>query len=102
MCIRDRIYTGTAYSKTATGYTVTVEYGGEVTKTSCDTIVYTAVFTAAGVTPSAENADITADSSAGFNYALLLIPLGILALGGIGYGGYKGYKHYQNKKRGYE
>ena len=95
-------YTGTAYSKTATGYTVTVEYGGEVTKTSCDTIVYTAVFTATGATPSAENADITADSSAGFNYALLLIPLGILALGGIGYGGYKGYKHYQNKKRGYE
>ena len=34
--------------------------------------------------------------------SLLLIPLGILALGGVGYGGYKGYKHYQNKKRGYE
>ena len=95
-------YTGTAYSKTATGYTVTVEYGGEVTKTSCDTIVYTAVFTATGVASSAENADTTADSSADFNYALLLIPLGILALGGVGYGGYKGYKHYQNKKRGYE
>ena len=94
-------YTGTAYSKTATGYTVTVEYGGEVTKTSCDTIVYTAVFTATGATPSAENADTTADSSTDFNYALL-IPLGILALGGVGYGGYKGYKHYQNKKRGYE
>ena len=94
-------YTGTAYSKTATGYTVTVEYGGEVTKTSCDTIVYTAVFTANGVASSAENADTTADSSAHFNYALLLIPLGILALGGVGYGGYKGYKHYQNKKRGY-
>ena len=95
-------YTGTAYSKTATGYTVTVEYGGEVTKTSCDTIVYTAVFTAIGAASSVENADTTADSSAGFNYALLLIPLGILALGGVGYGGYKGYKHYQNKKRGYE
>ena len=95
-------YTGTAYSKTATGYTVTVEYGGEVTKTSCDTIVYTAVFTAIGAVSSAENADTTADNSTDFNYALLLIPLGILALGGIGYGGYKGYKHYQNKKRGYE
>lgn len=87
-------YTGTAYSKTATGYTVTVEYGGEVTKTSCDTIVYTAVFTATGAASSA-------DSSADLNYALL-IPLGILALGGISYGGYKGYKRYQNKKRGYE
>ena len=95
-------YTGTAYSKTATGYTVTVEYGGEVTKTSCDTIVYTAVFTATEAASSAENAHTTADSSVDFNYALLLIPLGILALGGVGYGGYKGYKHYQNKKRGYE
>ena len=94
-------YTGTAYSKTATGYTVTVEYGGEVTKTSCDTIVYTAVFTATGATPSAENADAQ-NTAEDFNYALLLIPLGILALGGVGYGGYKGYKHYQNKKRGYE
>ena len=66
------------------------------------TIIYTAVFTATGAASSAENADTTADSSADFNYALLLIPLGILALGGVGYGGYKGYKHYQNKKRGYE
>ena len=94
-------YTGTAYSKTATGYTVTVEYGGEVMKTSCDTIVYTAVFTATGAASSAENADAQ-NTAEDFNYALLLIPLGILALGGVGYGGYKGYKHYQNKKRGYE
>lgn len=62
-------YTGTAYSKTATGYTVTVEYGGEVTKTSCDTIVYTAVFTATGTVPSAENADAQ-NTAEDFNYAL--------------------------------
>lgn len=41
-------------------------------------------------------------SSTDFNYRLLLIPLGILALSGIVYGGYKGYKHCQNKKRVYE
>lgn len=29
-------YTGTATSKYATGYTVTVDYKGEVSKTSCD------------------------------------------------------------------
>ena len=41
-------------------------------------------------------------SSTDFNYSLLLIPLGILALSGIGYGDYKEYKHCQNKKRVYE
>lgn len=39
-------YTGTSVSKYATGYLVTVDYKGEVTKTDGDTIVYTAVFSA--------------------------------------------------------
>ena len=39
-------YTGTASGRNVTGYTVTVEYSGEVTKTSRDTIIYTAVFSA--------------------------------------------------------
>ena len=37
-------YTGTATGKSATGYVVTADYGGELSKTTCDTIVYTAVF----------------------------------------------------------
>ena len=41
-------------------------------------------------------------SGAPFNYALLLIPLGVVGLGAAGYFGRKGYLHYQNKKRGYE
>lgn len=86
------VYTGTATSKSATGYTVTVSYFGEVTKSSCDTIVYTAVFSASG-----SNAEKNA-----MDKRLLLIPAGAAALGAAGYGGYKGYKHYQNKKRGYE
>lgn len=39
-------YTGTAISKYATGYTVTADYKGDITRTSCDTVVYTAVFPA--------------------------------------------------------
>ena len=39
-------YTGTASGRSVTGYTVTVEYSGEVTKTSQDTVIYTAVFSA--------------------------------------------------------
>ena len=37
-------YTGTTSSKYATGYTVTADYSGEVSKTGCDMVVYTAIF----------------------------------------------------------
>ena len=37
-------YTGTASSSYATGYTVTASYIGEVAKTNCETVLYTAIF----------------------------------------------------------
>ncbi len=97
-------YTGTATGKYATGYTVTVDYSGEVTKTSCDTVIYTAVFASQGETHSegalAAMDEPDSDSSQGVG-KLLLIPAGLLLLGGAGYGGYKGVKYYKDKKRGY-
>ena len=87
-------YTGTATSKYATGYTVTADYKGDITRTSCDTVIYTAVFSSVGNTAAK-----TGRSS--FNWLWLLIPAGAAALGGCGYAGYKGYRHYINKKRGY-
>lgn len=90
------IYTGTATGKYATGYTVTVNYAGEVTKTSCDTIIYTAVFASHGETPKD-----TETNESGSVPMWLLLPVGAAALGGIGYGGYKGIRYYQDKKRGY-
>ena len=39
---------------------------------------------------------------AAYHVRILLIPLGVGALGCAGYFGRKGYKHYINKKRGYE
>lgn len=87
-------YTGTAISKYATGYTVTADYKGDVTRTSCDTVVYTAVFSSVGAAASAK-------SGVDFNWLWLLLPVGAAALGGCGYAGYKGYRHYINKKRGY-
>ena len=87
-------YTGTATSKYATGYTVTADYKGDVTRTSCDTVVYTAVFSSVGAAASAK-------SGVDFNWLWLLLPVGAAALGGCGYAGYKGYRHYINKKRGY-
>lgn len=82
-------YTGTASSKYATGYIVTANYGGEVVKTACDTVVYTAVFS-------------SAEKSSGFDIRWLAIPAILLMLIAGGYVGYKEVKHYKNKKRGYE
>lgn len=94
-------YTGKATGKYATGYTVTVDYGGEVTKTSCDTVIYTAVFTSHGGTPNETELTAQADGGGRINKALLLVPIGALLLGGVGYGGWRGMKYYKDKKRGY-
>ena len=94
-------YTGTATSKYATGYTVTAEYKGEITKTSCDTIIYTAIFSSMDAVEVSENPGSTGNTKE-VNWPLILIPLGAVGLGAAGYFGRKGYIHYQNKKRGYE
>ena len=103
-------YTGTATSKYATGYVVTANYVGEVTRISTDVITYTAVFSSTDPAPAEETTDTPTDtpqptqesSSFTFDWKWLLIPLGLGALGCAGYFGQKGYKHYINKKRGYE
>ena len=103
-------YTGTATSKYATGYVVTANYVGEVTRVSTDVITYTAIFSSTDPTPTEEITDTPTDtqqpmqesSSFSFDWKWLLIPLGLGALGCAGYFGHKGYKHYINKKRGYE
>ena len=43
-CCATAQYTGESSSQYVTGYTVTADYSGRVTKTSCDTVVYTAIF----------------------------------------------------------
>ena len=75
-------YTGTATSQYATGYTVTADYAGEVTRTTSGIVRYTAVFGLAkeqeAVTaipqPTAENG--------GFDWRwLLILPAGAGAVG---------------------
>ena len=99
-------YTGTATSKYATGYVVTANYVGEVTRVSTDVITYTAVFSSGDSASAGEDADDAIDipqsAPFSFDWKWLLIPLGVGALGCAGYFGQKGYKHYINKKRGYE
>ncbi len=90
-------YTGIATSKYATGYVVTADYKGDITKTSNDTVVYTAVFSCAEPSEKEEE-----PASAHTLLYLLLILAGAGGLGAAGYFGRKSYLHYQNKKRGYE
>lgn len=90
-------YTGTATSKYATGYTVTADYKGEVTKTSCDTIVYTAVFYSMDGGAISDHGNTFA-----INPLLILVPIGAAAVVAVCIFGKKWYTHYQNKKRGYE
>ena len=95
-------YTGTATSKYATGYTVTADYKGEITRTNCDTVIYTAVFASHGETQNTEltEAGTEAESKASFDARLVLIPLGAVFLGGAGYGGWRLMKYLRDKKRG--
>lgn len=90
-------YTGTATSKYATGYTVTADYKGEVTKTSCDTVTYTAIFASHGETQNGTEIE----PEGVIDPRLALIPLGVIALGGAGFGGWKLVKYLRDKKRGY-
>ena len=118
-------YTGTATGRSVTGYTVTVDYGGEVTKTSVDTIIYTAVFSAENTShgethfepepentatpdeetqrdlPEAEETPEQHGGSAGGRIAALVIGL-VLVLAIVGYAGWRGYQFIRDKKRGYK
>ena len=51
------IYTGSASSRYATGYTVTANYSGEVAKTGCDVVTYTAIFGVAEVSDEAQETE---------------------------------------------
>ena len=98
-------YSGTATGKYATGYTATMEYKGEVSKTSGDTVIYTAIFASHGETrnvpgPQELSAPAAEDGGSSMSKALLILPLAVL-LGGAGFGGWKLTKYMKDKKRGY-
>lgn len=92
-------YTGTATSKYATGYTVTADYKGDVTKTECDIVRYTAIFASHNETQSSPETE--PEQGTGVDLRLVLIPLGAIALGGAGFGAWKLAKYLWDKKRGY-
>ena len=100
-------YTGTASSRYATGYTVSADYSGEVAKTGCDVVTYTAIFGVAGEAPeketpteesdegsSARNAEQepTEEPSRTLNKRPLIIGGVVGALAGCGAFAYKKYR----------
>lgn len=98
-------YSGTASSKYATGYTATVEYKGEVTRTSCDTVLYTVTFAAQGGTqlepepqPSQAPSEPEAPEDSGFDLRWLIILPALAVLTGLAFGGRFIYKLVKSKK----
>ena len=87
-------YTGTAASRYATGYTVTVSYTGEVSKTVNDTVTYTAIF---GAVP-AQGVDKPAAAASPVTLKWLpVIPVAICLVGLAAMGLYLTRKHKAKK-----
>ena len=77
-------YTGTTSSKYATGYTVSANYTGEVAKTGCDVVTYTATFGSVEAPEGTPGGDSSQDANAGsgtaINFAAVKRPLMIVGL----------------------
>ena len=91
-------YTGTATSKYATGYTVTADYAGEVTKTTSGTVLYTAVFGLAEEQGAVTAIPQPAAEGGGFDWRwLLVLPAGAGAVGLVFLGRFL-FQKYKSKK----
>lgn len=76
-------YTGTATSSYVTGYTVTADYAGTVSRISLNKTRYVAIFEGTAIEPLAPLPDAD-NGPVQFNWAYVLVPLGIVfAAGGV-------------------
>ena len=89
-------YTGSATSSYVKGYVVTAEYSGTVSRIALNKVRYVAIFEGTPLVPAEPNptpepsADVqepAAPVQFQFNWAYVLVPLGLVALAGAGVGG---------------
>lgn len=85
-------YTGSATSSYVKGYTVTADYTGTVSRITQNKTRYVAIFEGTAIEPIVETPDINAAPTQ-FNWAYVLVPLGIVAVVGGGIGGAVFLKH---------
>ncbi len=83
-------YTGSAFSRSATGYTVAANYIGQVSKTTCDAVIYTAIFGSTELPqdevelpPPVQGPEPTIEGNPSFGRLLLAIG-GIIAAAAVG------------------
>ncbi len=80
-------YTGSATSSYVKGYTVTAEYTGTVSRIALNKTRYVAIFEGTPLKPAEPTPDPDAQAPASFNWSVLLVPLGVIAVAGAGVGG---------------
>ena len=84
-------YTGSATSSYVTGYTVTAEYTGTVSRIALNRVRYVAIFEGTPIQPTLP---VETDAAApAFRWSYVLIPLGFVAVAGAGIGGALMLKH---------
>ena len=76
-------YTGTATSSYVTGYTVTADYTGTVSRINLNKVRYVAIFEGAPLEPVVPLEELS-DAPEQFNWTVILLPLGLVfAVGGV-------------------
>lgn len=83
-------YTGSTTSSYVKGYTVTADYTGTVSRIALNKTRYVAIFEGEAIEPVAPepttDPDGQSSASVQFNWAAIMLPIGIVALAGVGIG----------------
>lgn len=83
-------YTGSTTSSYVKGYTVTADYTGTVSRIALNKTRYVAIFEGEAIEPVAPgpttDSDGQSSASVQFNWAAIMLPIGIVALAGVGIG----------------
>lgn len=83
-------YTGSTTSSYVKGYTVTADYTGTVSRIVLNKTRYVAIFEGEAIEPVAPepttDPDDQSSASVQFNWAAIMLPIGIVALAGVGIG----------------